>query len=1357
MATFISVPLKKSSEVDLVKPLTKFICATYSAGEDQGEYVRAVEELNKLRKSAVGRPLDKHESSLEILLSFLDQLEMQAVAILEPFWRRCSIISLTATHISERRQGDLCRNAKHLGAKITKGKTLASGAFSYIKDTVLSALNREPTMDISPDTVGTLGQIMLAQAQEVFFLKATSDKMKDAIIARLANQAADFYGDAFKQCQYKENLPKEVLPVLAAKHCIMQANAEYHQSMLAKQQKKFGEEIGRLQLASGAFSYIKDTVLSALNREPTMDISPDTVGTLGQIMLAQAQEVFFLKATSDKMKDAIIARLANQAADFYGDAFKQCQYKENLPKEVLPVLAAKHCIMQANAEYHQSMLAKQQKKFGEEIGRLQEVLPVLAAKHCIMQANAEYHQSMLAKQQKKFGEEIGRLQHATDLVKTVASRYDEYVNVKDLSDKISRALAAAKKDNDFIYHDRVPDLKDLEAIGKAALVKSTVIKVPISQKFTDLFEKMVPLAVQQSMTVYNSRKAEIVNRLIGQMREATNLSNGVLASLNLPAALEDLSGDSIPQSILEKSRAIIQQGGLQSIDQLIKDLPELLQRNREILDELASGAFSYIKDTVLSALNREPTMDISPDTVGTLGQIMLAQAQEVFFLKATSDKMKDAIIARLANQAADFYGDAFKQCQYKENLPKEVLPVLAAKHCIMQANAEYHQSMLAKQQKKFGEEIGRLQHATDLVKTVASRYDEYVNVKDLSDKISRALAAAKKDNDFIYHDRVPDLKDLEAIGKAALVKSTVIKVPISQKFTDLFEKMVPLAVQQSMTVYNSRKAEIVNRLIGQMREATNLSNGVLASLNLPAALEDLSGDSIPQSILEKSRAIIQQGGLQSIDQLIKDLPELLQRNREILDESLRILDEEEATDNELRNKFGQRWQRTASNDLYKPLRTEGGNARNVLDKAVQADIVVKQRYGTHREMIALLCKPEAELNAAIPSANPAKTLQGSEGGNARNVLDKAVQADIVVKQHYGTHREMIALLCKPEAELNAAIPSANPAKTLQGSEVVSVLRALLANVNEVKMEREKLENDIKSAQFDMTSKFLTALAQDGAINEEAISVTELDNIYGGYTQKVQQSLKSQEEILGKIQNSHQEFSTMRQSNADANQREEMLKKLAAAHDSYVELSSNLKEGTKFYNELTEILLKFQNKCSDIVFARKTERDELLKDLQQSIAQQPSAPSFPAVPAYQSTPSSTATPATATSSVPTPAPRTVFVQSKPQPPARPPPPAIQAQAANTSTPPVSGAGPFPPATQPVSTPAAAPSSAQGPPYPTYQGYPGCYPMPVAYNPYAYGQYSMPYMYQAPGQAPYPNVQQPQQPGYPYPQQPYYPQQ
>lgn len=78
------------------------------------------------------------------------------------------------------------------------------------------------------------------------------------------------------------------------------------------------------------------------------------------------------------------------------------------------------------------------------------------------------------------------LQHAAELVKTVASRYDEYISVKELTDKINRALTVAKKDNDFIYNDRVPEVKDLEHIGKAALVKSTPITPPLSQKFTGI-------------------------------------------------------------------------------------------------------------------------------------------------------------------------------------------------------------------------------------------------------------------------------------------------------------------------------------------------------------------------------------------------------------------------------------------------------------------------------------------------------------------------------------------------------------------------------------------------------------------------------------------------------------------------------------------------------------------------------------------------------------------------------------------------------------------------------------------------------------------------------------------------------
>lgn len=60
----------------------------------------------------------------------------------------------------------------------------------------------------------------------------------------------------------------------------------------------------------------------------------------------------------------------------------------------------------------------------------------------------------------------------------------------------------------------------------------------------------------------------------------------ILASLNLPAAIEDLSGAKCPQSVLDKAAELKNMGGLQSIDQMMENLPDLLSRNRDVLDEV---------------------------------------------------------------------------------------------------------------------------------------------------------------------------------------------------------------------------------------------------------------------------------------------------------------------------------------------------------------------------------------------------------------------------------------------------------------------------------------------------------------------------------------------------------------------------------------------------------------------------------------------------------------------------------------------------------------------------------------------------------------------------------------------------
>lgn len=60
----------------------------------------------------------------------------------------------------------------------------------------------------------------------------------------------------------------------------------------------------------------------------------------------------------------------------------------------------------------------------------------------------------------------------------------------------------------------------------------------------------------------------------------------VLASLNLPAAIEITEGSALPQSIIDKADSVKQLGGITQLERLIADLPDLLKRNTDILDEV---------------------------------------------------------------------------------------------------------------------------------------------------------------------------------------------------------------------------------------------------------------------------------------------------------------------------------------------------------------------------------------------------------------------------------------------------------------------------------------------------------------------------------------------------------------------------------------------------------------------------------------------------------------------------------------------------------------------------------------------------------------------------------------------------
>ncbi|XP_043268498.1 programmed cell death 6-interacting protein [Venturia canescens] len=579
------------------------------------------------------------------------------------------------------------------------------------------------------------------------------------------------------------------------------------------------------------------------------------------------------------------------------------------------------------------------------------------------------------------------------------------------------------------------------------------------------------------------------------------------------------------------------------------------------LFQQSAGIFNYLKANVMLAIQQEPTPDMSPDTLGALSSLMLAQAQEIFVHKAIHDSMKEGIIAKLAAQTEELYADTMKQFQkeiFRSFWDKEWVPLIAGKQAGYRAMAEFYQSLICKNTKVIGEEIARLEHAVELFKAAQQRSNKPSLFQEYANRAQRNLTEVKKDNDFIYNERIPDIKSLNPIGKASLAKLIPPAQPMSANFKDLFEDLLPVMVHQALSSYEVRKNELVNSEISKLREMTQVLNSVLASLNLPAAIEDMSGTELPQSLLEKAASVRIAGGIKALETAMNELPDLLQRNKDILDESERMLQEERDSDNQLREQFKERWNRIASKELTAQFSMNAQKYREIINNAVAADKVVREKFESHREGMEILSMDESRLNSAVPTGS-----------------------------------------------------------AVQESQSVIRLRQLMESVETLKAERDVIESELKSATIDMKTTFLSALAQDGAIDEPNLSVENIGKCYGALSNQVRDSLARQETLINDIQNAHAAFT--REQSGSGSTRETMLCKLAAAYDAFKELKNNLHEGAKFYNDLTQLLVVFQNKISDFCFARKTEKEELMKDLTTNLSHAGPA-TTPSIPAHHSGPS-----------------------------------------------------------------------------------------------------------------------------------------
>lgn len=562
----------------------------------------------------------------------------------------------------------------------------------------------------------------------------------------------------------------------------------------------------------------------------------------------------------------------------------------------------------------------------------------------------------------------------------------------------------------------------------------------------------------------------------------------------------------------------------------------------------SAGAFQELKDE-LEKHPQPAVLDLTFDNINMLINLMLAQAQECFVEKALKENTNPGIVAKLSAQTSEFY-ELANQLLVGPTLsplvPKTWSPHVLVKSAIAKAIAHQRLAGLHSQSGEYGPAVGRYKIARDLLEEAKKKYlkntsaDVQSSFNSLLSNSIKSFETSEKENDTIYHDTVPSDSVLSSLEKRALAKCTPL--PESVKLSldrDPFVKLIPFAITEKLSVYQERKDTLVRNEQRSIEEQTQLAIGSLSSMNLPGAIEALEApNGIPSGLEDKRKTVTNEGGAKLILELVDTMNKLAEEDVSILDKTLQKLDVEEKEDNDMRTQYAARWQRTPSHTLTANLRQEAAKFRGNVDHARKSDSFIMKKFQDHQQYIIKLTGPPDRIN---------EMLKGTGSGNS-------------------------------------GVSSTSP--------VVMSLRQSLATLDRLIAERTNIRKEL--SQLSQTDDISTKLLSNPQ-NEEQVFAIELQK-YEAFQQRLQKSYSDQGALLNSISNDNAQFVASKSSD-NGRDREQILQQLNNAYKVYTELKNHLREGIQFYTNFQEILKQFSRKCDDFVFARQTEKQDLLNEIQ----------------------------------------------------------------------------------------------------------------------------------------------------------------
>jgi tyrosine-protein phosphatase non-receptor type 23 len=564
--------------------------------------------------------------------------------------------------------------------------------------------------------------------------------------------------------------------------------------------------------------------------------------------------------------------------------------------------------------------------------------------------------------------------------------------------------------------------------------------------------------------------------------------------------------------------------------------------------QCAAWAFQTMKETYYEMVPYMSSIEI----VHFMQQVCFAQAQECILEKSMMDNRKATITAKVAVQVVDHYKRALMLLTFGDDessfnnlvgskTVKEWSKYLSFKVSYHKSIALLFQGQQAEEQQKMGERVAFYQAACEQLEEARKLSSGLKQQKDLneaigftSDVVEGKRKAAKNENEFIYHEEVPDKHALQEVKGASLVKGIAFNVnDVEVSGPDIFARLVPMEAHEASSLYSEKKAQKLRQL-GELVESKDQGLAeFMSSLQLEVFNQMRQATGLSQDLVDRAAALsAKPTATQDLVAAMGKLSNSYHEVESMLNEIQELLKEEEHNEKEYQELMGKRPPSIIATDLAR----EAAKYREAHNKANDSNQNLHKAMMTHVANLKILAQPLMELQKQIPSVD----------------------------------------LPNPNVDENC----------------IRDVENLIAKVEEMRNQRAMLWTQFREAvhKDDITSVLVTRQADqplEQLFQQELQKHQELTNL-------IEQNVAAQENILKAFVDAYaRSMSTRRYLQDVINKRNATVNALITSFDTYEDLVAKANKGIDFYNKLETNVAKLLQRIRSASKVQQEEREQML--------------------------------------------------------------------------------------------------------------------------------------------------------------------